>query len=267
MPPENPFSLPFVNRDMLRFGVSTKFDIQVIAQADEAATLHIHGITREGQFTYKLGTNATAATLATGTFGVADIPIMISVEDGLGALEQGQCFVVVNLRANGETIQQLTSGYVYGSKGLSWPQTQQVDLRPGGGRIQRTVPTNPAAAGDIELIVPAGEVWNLRDMTFTLTTNATVANRRVRITITTAVDQTIRIFSNTDQAASLTRIYRVAAFGYFTSETYGSDILIPIPANYLLKPTDAILIEAVNMQAGDDFTPSEFTYEKFFTTP
>jgi len=266
MPPEQFIpSLPFFTRDMLRFGQTAKLELRVDMQADEAAVIAISGVTREGSFTYRATTPSNSLNTSQ-TFGLSDIPIMVSVRDVSGNFEQGQAFITLSLLVNGDVVQVLTSGYIYNQKALSWPQTQQLDLRPGGGRIQRTVPTNPAAGLDIELIVPAGEVWKLRDMTFILATDATVANRRVRITIVTSFDQTIRIFSNTDQAASLTRIYRVAAFGYFTSETYGSDILIPIPDEYLLRAGDSILIEAVNMAAGDNFTPSEFTYEKFFAT-
>lgn len=78
---------------------------------------------------------------------------------------------------------------------------------------------------------------------------------------------TVEIWPNTDQVASTTRVYHAASYGVIQSETNGNDILITLPNPFLLLPTDAILIEATNMQAGDQFTPDEITIEKFFTTP
>lgn len=267
MPPENPFALPFLNRDMLRFGQTTKFQIQVIAQADEAATLHIHGITREGQFTYKLGTNATAATLATGTFGIADIPIMISVEDGLAAFEQGQCFVVINLLANGETIQQLTSGYVYGKKALSWPQTQQVDLRPGGGRLYSYTGVNQAAGVEITETVPTGEIWRLIAMDATLSCSATVASRRPHLELFDPGGGNVHVYPNTDQTASQTLSYYWHKSGAIQADADNSEIVVALPQEMFIGPGGTISTQTKNFQAGDNWFAPHLTVEKFFTTP
>lgn len=266
MPPLQNLGLPYLTREMLAFENGVSFKLRVDLQSDTAATLALRGMTREATFEYKAVAAATSDITST-EFPLSDIPIYVTIEDTARALSQGACFCAISLLANGVVIQQLTSGYIYSQKALSWPNTQQVELRPGGGRLQRKIPATPAAGADIELIVPAGEIWRVQDITFLLTTSSTVANRRVHVTIETAHDVTVETWSNTDQTASTTRVYHVANYGVIQSETSGSDILIALPNPFLLLPTDGILIEAVNMRAGDQFTPDEITIEKYFTTP
>lgn len=266
MPQESTLTLPYLTRDMLAFEYAVSFKLRIDLQSDTAATLALRGMTRESTFEYKAIAGSDSLISST-EFPLSDIPIYVTIEDTARVLAQGACFVTISLLINGVVVQQLTSGYIYSQKAISWPNTQQVDLRPGGGRLQRKIPATPAAGGDIELIVPAGEIWRVQDLTFLLTTSATVANRRVHITITTAHDLTVETWSNTDQTASTTRIYHAANYGVIQSEASDSDILIALPNPFLLLPTDAILIEAVNLQAGDQFTPDEITIEKYFTTP
>lgn len=258
-------SLPFFTRDMLRFGSSAKLELRIDMQADTAATLSISGITREGAFTFKATTPSNSLNTSQ-SFGLSDIPIMVSVKDTSGALEQGMAFVSLSLVVNGDIVQQLTSGLVYNQKALSWPQTQQVDLRPGGGRIVRKTPTTPAVNVDIQLTVPAGEVWKILDITFLMTTDANVANRRARIYINTPADQTLNMWADTDQAASLTVVYHGGALGAGSAGKTSIHQFIPIPANMLLFAGDTLGMTAANRQATDQMTPDEITIEKFFRT-
>lgn len=256
---------PFITRDMLRFGQTAKVELRVDVQADAADTLAISGITREGSFTYKMVTAATSLPTSQ-TFGLSDIPIMVSVRDSVNSLEQGQCFVTLSLLINGDVVQQLTSGLVYAQKSLSWPQTQQVDLRPGGGRIQRIIPAHPAANVDIQATVPAGEIWKIRDITFLLTTGAAVANRRCSIYVSTPHDATLNMWADTDQTASLTRIYHGGNVGAGNAGANGLDIFIPIPNDFLLFAGDTIGMTCTNRQAADQMTEDEITIEKWFRT-
>lgn len=258
-------SLPFLTRDMLRFGASTKIELRIDMQADTAAALSISGITREGTFTYKATTPSNSLNTSV-SFQLSDIPIMVSVKDTSGVLEQGMAFVALSLVINGDVVQQLTSGLVYSQKALSWPQTQQVDLRPGGGRIVRLLPTTPAVNVDIQMTVPAGEVWRIRDITFLITTDANVANRRAKIYISTPHDATLWMWADTDQTASLTRIYHGGNLGAGSAGASGLDIFIPLPNDMLLFAGDTIGMTAQNRAAGDQMTPDEITIEKYFRT-
>ncbi len=258
-------SLPFFTRDMLRFGQQAKVELRIDMQADTAAALSISGITREGSFTYKATTPSNSLNTSQ-TFGLSDIPIMVSVRDTAGVLEQGSAFIALSLVVNGDIVQQLTSGLVYNQKALSWPQTQQVDLRPGGGRIQRILPTTPAANVDIQKTVPAGEVWKIRDITFLITTGAAVANRRAKIYISTPHDATLWMWADTDQTASTTRIYHAGNIGSGSAGASNLDIFIPLPSDMLLFAGDTIGMTAENRQAADQMTPDEITIEKYFQT-
>lgn len=258
-------SLPFFTRDMLRFGQTAKLELRVDMQADEAAPLAISGITREGHFTHRVTTPSNSLNTS-ATFGITDIPIMISVRDVGANFEQGQAYVTLSLVVNGDVVQVLTSGYVYNQKALSWPQTQQVDLRPGGGRIQRKTPTAVAAGNELTITVPAGEVWRIRDITFLITTSATVANRRAIIYISTPTDQTLRMWSDTDQTASLTRVYHGGNLGMGSAGATGIHIFIPIPSDMLLFAGDILTIGANSLQATDQITTDEITIEKYFQT-
>lgn len=264
MPPEIP-SLPFFTRDMLRFGQRAKIELRIDMQADTAAALSISGITREGAFTYKATTPSNSLNTSQ-TFGLSDIPIMVSVRDTAGVLEQGSAFVTLSLMVDGDVVQQLTSGLVYNQKALSWPQTQQVDLRPGGGHIVRILPTTPAANVDIQATVPAGEIWKIRDVTFLLTTGAAVANRRCKIYISTPHDATLWMWADSDQVASKTYVYHGGSVGAGNAGIQGIDVFIPLPTEMLLFAGDTLGMTCDNRQAADQMTPDEITIEKYFQT-
>jgi|SRR5581483_839479 len=267
MPNNDPFSLPFLNRDMLRFGQQAKFQIRVDMQADTAASLAIRGFTREGQFTFKATTPATAASIGQSTFGVPDIPIFITVEDSARVLQQGQCFVTISLLINGEVVQQLISGYVYGQKAISWPYGQNNDLRPNGGRRYSYTGTNQAAGVELSETVPAGEVWSIIAIDAVLSTSATVANRRVHLEFFDPNGGTIHVFPLTDQTAGQTLQYFWHKVGYFADELDNSEIIVPIPTEIIIGPGGVISSQTLNFQAGDNWFAPHLTIEKWFTTP
>ena len=266
MPPPPPLLYPFLTRDMLAFEHGIVFELRIDMQADTIAELSIRGMTREATFEYK-ATTGNDSLISSEKFALSDIPIYVTIEDTNHDLDQGAAFVTISLLANGVVVQQLTSGYLYAQKALSWPNTQQVDLRPNGGRIQRKIPTTPSPGHAIEITVPSGEVWRVQDMTFILTTSATVATRRVKVRIMTQYDETIATWSNTDQTASQSRVYHMADYGVIQDEAEGSDILITLPSAFVLIGGDTIRIDASSIQSGDQFNPAEITIEKYFTTP
>lgn len=252
---------------MLRFGQTTKFELRIDMQADEAVSLNVRGITREGQFTYKPTTAATAATITQETFGVPDIPIMVTVEDAGRNLEQGQAFVTVSLLANGEVIQQLVSGYLYAQKALSWPNTQQVDLRPGGGRLTGVTGTNPAAGVEISHTVPTGEMWKIQAVTFGFAASAIAGARRIHLVVIQPFTTTMHFFSSLDIAANGGGDFSCAPMGVIPDELDDGRYFIAIPPDLVVRSGGTISTETVNLDGGDNFTAPIFTIEKYFTTP
>lgn len=265
MPPVPSSSLPFLTRTMLSFEQTVTFALRIDMQADEAVTLALRGMTREATFEYK-ATTPSNSQISQQTFALSDIPIMVTIEDSARALEQGQCFVSISLVANGVVIQQLTSGYIYAQKALSWPNTQQVDLRPGGGRLEFKVGADPTAGNPAEITVPTGEIWYIRAASITLTTDATVATRRVYMEISPTSGVVVPAISLNTQAASDTESYKFAPFGVESTLIASFHNEVNMPEDLFCDAGGSILFKAVNLQAGDNFGSPLLTIEKFFIT-
>lgn len=251
---------------MLRFGKTTKLELRIDMQADAVAVLNVRGITREGQFTFK-ATTANTSLITQATFGVPDIPIYITVEDAGRVLVQGSAFVSVSLLANGEVVQQLVSGYIYGQKALSWPNTQQVDLRTGGGKLEVITVTNPGAGNDWTKTVPNGEIWKVHGVSFTFLTSAAVQNRLVMVQIIPVTVETIRIFSPAFETANAEYDYSIAQFGYAPAFNFDVFRMLPMPNDVIVGPGGSISSVTDTIDAADAYSVIRISIEKFFTTP
>lgn len=266
MPPLQNLGLPYLTREMLAFENGVTFKLRVDLQSDTAATLALRGMTREATFEYKAIAAATSAITST-EFPLSDIPIYVTMEDTARALTQGACFVAISLLANGVVIQQLTSGYIYSQKALSWPNTQQVDLRPGGGHLTAVSGTDPAAGSSGEITVPTGEIWRIKNATISLTTSATVANRKVYLEMSPFAGGLITAISSYLQTASLVKFYSFAPLGYNGGETANFDVQANMPLDVWIDAGGTILFKAENIQSGDNFGTPTVYIEKYFTTP
>lgn len=252
---------------MLSFEQGVTFSLRIDMQSDTAAALAIRGMTREGMFTYS-ATTGSNSLITQATFALPDIPIYITVEDAGRVLAQGSAFVSVSLLANGNVIQQLVSGYIYGQKALSWPNTQQVDLRTGGGKLSTITVANPAAGSDWTKTVPAGEIWLVHSVRFTLLTSAAVQDRLVMLSITQAGVETLRVFSPAfETAGNAERDYSIAEFGY--SPVFNFDIfrMLPMPSNTIVAPGGIIASATDTIAGGDTYSEIQISIEKYFTTP
>lgn len=266
MPPVPSPSLPFLTRSMLAFEQAVTFALRVDMQADTVATLSLRGMTREATFEYK-ATTAANSLITTATFALSDIPIMVTIEDTARALSQGSAFVTISLMANGVVVQQLVSGYLYAQKALSWPNTQQVDLRPGGGRLTAVSGPDPAAGISAEITVPAGEVWLLKNATVAFVTGAAVANRRVYIEINTPEGGLITAIAQTVHTASDAQFYTFAPQGNGVDAIANFDHQVSMPSDVWISAGGFIDFSAAAIQAADNFGTPTVYIEKFFTTP
>ena len=266
MPPVPSSSLPFLTRTMLAFEQTVTFSLRIDMQSDTAAALAIRGMTREGMFTYST-TTAADSLITQATFALPDIPIYITIEDSARVLVQGSTFITISLMANGNVIQQLTSGYIYAQKALSWPNTSQVDLRSGGGKLTATTTADPPAGSIAEITVPAGEVWKIKSANIALVTDATVASRYPYIEFSPAAGGLIEGITGGNQTASLAYTWIFAIYGSDPLGAANNIQLVPIPTDISLAAGSTIIFKAGNMQAGDNFGAGTVQYEKFFTTP
>jgi len=113
---------------------------------------------------------------------------------------------------------------------------------------------NPAAGAVWSFTNDKGELLLVRYVTFTLVTDANVANRTVGLTATAGADVWFRSGAVTTQAASLTRNYcAMPAVG--ASGDSAAAITLPWPGDGLLLRQGHVLAATLAaVQAGDQFS-------------
>lgn len=262
--PEDQFSsLPFLTRDMLKFGTIAKIEMVVTAWSNIATRIKIAGFTREGQFSYKMDLAAVAAP-ATQTFSLTDIPTMVGVNyDQFGAINQGDIYASVQLRINEDISYQLCAGYLGPYVGLSYPGALSNNINMVQGHLMYVYSDDPAAGAQISYNIPNYQQWRIIGGCITLVTDATVANRRLHLKIDHGVNQMLDFFCNYDQTASLTKKYTFAAVaGNLTSQD-DNDVIIPIPPNLLLPAGAKFQTTITGGVAGDDLDLLRLWVEQF----
>lgn len=264
MPQDEVQSLPFLTRKMLAFEHATTFSLRLEVQARAVTNVTVRGMTREGPFTFNIILDSVS-TIQTFTYRIPDIPIMVSVEQTTLSLDQGRIYASVSLLVNGVYLQQLCSGLVYWSHGISYPSTFTPDSRPNGGEIRIISTANPAAGAQISQSVPSGETWKIKAVSFSLVNAAIAASRRVHIRFDYIGSGVLDFFSDIDQLTGETRKYTCAPVSPVSDSLDDNDIIIPIPADIVLQPDCAITTTVTNMQATDDFGSAVIWAETFFT--
>lgn len=114
--------------------------------------------------------------------------------------------------------------------------------------------TNPAANAELSQTVPAGEVWKVQAIRFTLVTSATVATRTVNLTIDDGTNQVWRSIAPATQTASLTRQYLwMAGITSDAGFDANNDIKLALPVNFPMAAGWRIRTQTTNLSSGDDF--------------
>ena len=257
-------SLPFLTREMLKFGGDAKIELQINSQSDATTSCLIRGLTREGPFIYNhIPTNNSI--IKTENFPIPDFPIMMTVTDGDGVLIQGQTFITMRLLINGDVYQELCAGWVYRQKALSYPDTNASDLRPGGGFLGTETVADPAAGAEASITVPSGEVWRLMAFRVTLVSDATSTNRRVHLVVTDGTNDLINHIGQDNQPASLTKKYSFNTHGFSDTGGQDDDVQIAIAQDLTIPSGFTLETQTVNLQAGDNFGAPIAYIERYFT--
>lgn len=258
--------LPFLSRELLKFGRGASFELLVVSQANAAVTLSIRAVDKEGisKFAH---TTVNTGQLTTTTHKISDVPLAVSIKDDVGDRIQGDVYVTLSLRINGEIVHELASGLVYSQKALTFPLSNGNDAMPGRGRIREVTGTNPAAGEEISDNVPAGRIWHILAVSFQLVTDATVANRRVVFETSGNGGWFTRHIASIDQAASVTRAYSVAKFSSITDADNGNNIQIGLAHDIYIPESGFLVTSTTNLQAGDNFTAPVYLIEEFFANP
>ena len=262
MPPDDTLSLPFVTREMLKFEHGAAFALEVKSKSNVVENILITGITREGQFIFRFTTNGNGL-IETFSFRLPDIPIYISTDDDGSAIEPGTVFLAISLTVNETVLYQLASGYVSNMHHFAWPMQRLEFFHPGGGLFQIISGTNPGDGNEIDETVSNGELWILKSVSLTLTTDANSANRKVLLHARNITLNLMSAPSNTIQLASTTKNYTWAHYGGVNDTNQLDTLLVGLPQDYPILAGMSIETETENIQAGDAYTNIRFVVEKF----
>lgn len=258
-------ALPFLTRKMLSFENGTTFGLSLTYNGPSGGTIEIRGITKEGFFSYKIPITSNNVS-TTVTFGLPDIPVFISVVDSAGNMRQGQTFVELRLTLNGTQSYALCSGWVYKYKSISYPAIQNAETIPGRGNFNTIAPgSDPAVGQNLSYTFPTGATYRILGFRLSMDTSATVSNRRVKVGITFAGNDHEYMFSQVDQAASLTRNY-YGGIQVSQAAAIGSEIGMAIPQECWAKGGDTFFSNVTNLQAGDQVRSLELLVESFINS-
>jgi len=120
---------------------------------------------------------------------------------------------------------------------------------------ETTTIANPAAATDFTFTVPANTRMLIVSISFTLTTDANVANRTIRLIFSSPTVAILSVSSQTAQAASESgQMSFYIGAGESFSSFYSLDKHIPLPDHYWLNPGSSVSSNIRSFQAGDTIT-------------
>lgn len=248
---------------MLGFEYATSFQLQIRSKATAVRTIDIRGITKDGPFIFKHITTADSGT-KTENFSLTDLPIFVSVLDPVGLLGAGGGYITLNLVINGNALYNLVAGYTGFNTVLSWPPAAYEPQTIPSGRQIPLVGADPAAGAEISVTNDAEEQWVILGISFTLVTDATVANRMVHLVFKEGSFVYAECIAGLAQGASLTRKYTCYPTTPGGTLAEDNDIIIPIPRRIKMMDTNDIITETTNLQAGDNFGAPTLLFERYF---
>jgi hypothetical protein len=171
-------------------------------------------------------------------------------------IPQGACYVVVwlsrGILGRGPAYSALFSGYLGTQRTLSFPGAPQEAMRSGPGNLRLIAGTNPAAAAEITEAVPTGAAWKLHALSAQLVTDATVANRNVRLMADDGANIYVMSDANYAHPGSTTLAYSAKAL---PTQAVGAStfVNIPWPHDLVLPAGHRIRTLTQNIQAGDNW--------------
>jgi hypothetical protein len=259
--------LPFLTREMLKFGDKSAFKLLIASQANAAKIVKIRTVTRSGISEFAHTTLSTGA-VKTELFGISDIPILVSVKDDSGAFNQGDCFVTLSLTIDGEVVYELSAGMVYGQKGVSWPSNNAIDAVPGHGRYRSLSVSDPAAGGHYEQSIPIGRLWRILAFHVEYQADANAGNRYLFFQAQDASNNPyLTVMKKTAIVANDDKLVTFAQFGHVEIEQIGDDNFIALPSEIVMPEAHIFYLEGGGAKAGDQFVGLTIMIEEYFAPP
>ena len=129
------------------------------------------------------------------------------------------------------------------------------------GRLRSITGTDPAAGAEISETVPDRRRWKILSIAITLTTDATVDDREVRLIIDDGTNTILIVRLTNKQAATNTYSYYFTNIGVAETKRINS-ILIPIPT-LTLSPNSRIQTSTDKMKAGDNYAAPQLLLKEW----
>jgi hypothetical protein len=123
---------------------------------------------------------------------------------------------------------------------------------------------DPAAGANFTTTFPAGYIHELISLKFALTTDANVANRQPRITISNGAVVFTQFFSTIVTTASLIYTYNFNLYQTHSTMAPGAlHISAPLPSGIVLGPSYILTSLVAGLQVGDTLDNIVGTYKRW----
>lgn len=178
----------------------------------------------------------------------------------------GKVDLIRGTRTGAQTvIATLLAGYVGPGQSLTWPGSPIQAPLDGPGYHVFGGAAGPGPGSDLaSAFALTHVVHRIRSVTVTLDTDATAANRRVRLFFEDAAGTATGLWS----ACMDVTANQIVQLSWFPGATYntgvaGSDAAAPMPDGIVLRFGDKICTDTINLQAGDDFDLVQYTADAY----
>lgn len=248
--------------DALKFLEGKQPRIYIRSWACRSAQFVVRVITREGMEEFKVIPNIDR-TETIYTQRISQLPMSMEVSPLVSDLRRGELYVEVGLRFTNFPCLLLAAGYVTEHRHLTWPPGIFEHSVDGAGRLRSITGTDPAAGTQILETVPTNARWKLKTLRILLTTNGTVANRRLIVIIDDGAIEIWRVRTPVDQTASTARNYLYSMGRQKDTAFVTDEIHLPLPDDLVLFQGWRVRTITDNMQAGDNYGPPQLLVEEW----
>jgi len=211
---------------------------------------------------------ATDRTTLSTSFAIGEGWLLdVTIRASAGTPRRGSCFVILELVRGGEggaaaPLAVLAQGYVTDTQRRGWPLSPLELSTEGPGVLRSITGTDPAANVEIAETVPTNARWLVHAIRFTLTTDATVANREVALTFDDGALVFARVPSRVTHAASLAIAY--SAYRDSALEAVAQDTERSIRLPWLtLQGGHRFNTVTTNRQVTDNFSAPQYLVEEW----
>jgi hypothetical protein len=243
-----------VNRGTPTFLATKNMALVLNSWSNTAVTLRIRGLTEHNILDYNQTTNSDRSK-QTSTFQLPEFPLGFTIFSETSGLERGECYIQIDLIADGTKIQTLCQGYV--SDIFSPSMGYLEDSLNGSGKSYVYTGTDPGANTEISITVPTNTVWEISNVAVLLTqSGAGSTTREVNWKINDADGNNIYQSSAGTGSSSASGDAPHLFSGYGTRGIVSqSSYSSPMPNLFRLTGGMTITTSTANLQSGDNYKP------------